>query len=189
MNKWMISGIGIGLVALFAAILIVNVIGYKQYAVKAENALKAQYSQNQNNYSNFTNSVVEMLQVADVQKDAVKEVVSATMQGRYGKDGSKAMFNWLKENNVQYDQTAFAKVVTRIEAGRKDFEQSQKVLLDQLQVYKSNTDPDNFPKGWLLSKLGFPRFDLDKDLKIVTSGKTKETFTTGTDDAMQLKPK
>jgi len=165
-----------------------TVVSYKQYAVKTENALQAQYKQNQNNYSNFTNSIVEMLQVADIQKDSVKEVVGATMQGRYGKNGSQAMFQWLKENNVAYDQTAFTKVVNRVEAGRKDFEQNQKVLLDMTAGYKTNTDPDNFPKGWVLSSLGFPRFNLDT-LKMVMSSKTQETFTTGVDDAMELKPK
>lgn len=187
MSKMMIGVcVAVGLAGLLVAIVVINIIGYKQYAVQAENALTAQYTQNQNNYSNFTNSVVEMLQVADVQKDAVKEIVYGTMQGRYGKNGSQAVFQFLKEQNVQLDQSTFIKVSTRIEAGRKDFEQSQKLLLDKLQVYKSNTDPDNFPKGWMLNRLGFPRIVL-ADLKVITSDKTQQAFTSGTDNAIKLK--
>ena len=85
--------IGLGAsIALFAAIVGGSLIGTYNSFVTQENGLVAQYKQNQNNYSNYFNKLKEVAQVPSMQSDALSKLYKEVMAGRYGKDGSKAVF-------------------------------------------------------------------------------------------------
>ena len=117
-------------------------------------------------------------------RDDFTKVVQAQMQGRYGKEGSKASFQWLKEHNVQFDSTLYVQMQRMIEAGRNDFEQNQKVLIDKKRLYQKALD--SMPTGIVMRFIGFPKIDLNK-FGIVTSDFSDKAFATGKENGLKLR--
>lgn len=176
--------IGIGVVfVLFCTIIIGTGIGTWNECVEQEASIEAQYKQNQNNYDNFFKSVVEIAQVSDKYKDGLKEVFMSAIQGRYGKDGSKATWAWLQEHNPNLDASVYIKIQQVIESGRKNFEVNQKMLIDKKQIYQIQLK--GFPSGVFARILGFPKIDLSK-FDIVTSDRTEKAFETKKDGPIKI---
>jgi len=149
------------------------VLGYYNTAVQMETTITAQYDQNKNNYTKMFNSFKETAQVPDMYIDGLKKVYDSAIQGRYGKDGAKAMFTWIQEQNPQVDSKLYTKIQTLIEANRNDFEANQKTLIDKKQIYQVYYK--QMPRGFVLGVLGFPKIDMEK-YGIVTSVETEKAF-------------
>lgn len=174
----------LGAFLLFTVITVFSVIGINNTAVKAENGIKAQYEQNQNNLSQYSNKVMEAAQVPSMYKDDFKEVLTGALTGRYGKDGSKAAFQWIKEHDIKFDSSLYTKIQNIIESGRDRFETDQKLLIDKKRLYA--TSLETFPNGMVLGALGFPKIDLD-EYKIVKSGYANDAFKSGVEDGIKLR--
>lgn len=188
------AALGILLLAIFGAY-----ISFYNTAVRLENATAAQYEQNQNNYDKFWKTIKEMAQVPDRYKEDFKDVLVGNMEARYGEGGSDATFQWIQEHSVNFDSSLYTKIQTAIEAGRQDFEQNQKLLLDKQRRYKDHLKGfwgsmlagNNFPNEIIGPRA--PNRDMDGDgmltvfdYEIVTSNKTKKTFADGEDDELDV---
>jgi hypothetical protein len=134
--------------------------------------------------SAYSNKIAEAVQVPAMYRDDFIKVVNASMQGRYGDKGSQAVFQWLKEQNLNFDASIYKKLQQMIESGRKDFEIEQKKLIDLKRQYEVALQ--TFPRGAILLFLGFPKVDL-KSFNIVTSEYSNEAFKSGTDKGMKLR--
>ncbi len=88
------------------------------YAVGVEANIKAQYDNNRNSLSSTTLKIKEMFSVRDEHYKGLKDIIESTMVGRYGKDGSKAVFQFLKENNLKPDTKLDLNVQNVISSGR-----------------------------------------------------------------------
>lgn len=171
-----------GTLVLLVLVGITSVISINNDCVQQEASLVAQYKQDQNNYDNMTKKIMEVAQVPTMMTDDLQKVTKAAIQGRYGKDGSKAVFQFIKEQNPTLSSEVYVKIQQVIEAGRNGFEANQKVLLDKKRVYE--TALNSFPGGIVAHSLGFPKIDLNK-IDIVTSSDTEQAF--GTKKAAPLK--
>ena len=180
----MVLGVCVLMAVLAAAICVGTVFSANNKGVSFETQIKAQYEQNKNNLSQYSNKVAEAAQVPTMYRDDFTKVVQAQMQGRYGKEGSKASFQWLKEHNVQFDSTLYVQMQRMIEAGRNDFEQNQKVLIDKKRLYQKALD--SMPTGIVMRFIGFPKIDLNK-FGIVTSDFSDKAFATGKENGLKLR--
>lgn len=150
-----------------------SVLGFRSDCVALEEKVKAQYDENRNNYDNMWKKFREMAQVPEQYVADMKKIWDGTMQGRYGENGSQAMFQFIKEHNPQLDPSLYTKLQSAIEAGRNSFEAEQKQLIDIKREYVTLLRGNRaLFVNWAL---GFPKIDLDK-YDIVTSGKTEEDF-------------
>lgn len=169
-------------------ILVVGVImawvSAANYGNRAEADIKAVWENNQNILGQYTLKIQEAAQVPEMYKNDFKEVVTAAMQGRYGADGSKATFQWIKENNLTFDSSMYNKMQTLIEAGRNEFQTNQTRLVDTKRVYV--TSLGSIPRGWFLSMAGYPKIDLDK-YRPVVAGDTRQIFESGVQAPVKLR--
>jgi hypothetical protein len=174
MNRVAIISIGcLSVVVLFVVIIVGYVISTNNSCVAQEKSIEAQYKQNQNNYDNMWKKFKEIAAVPAMYTEDLKKVYDSAIQKRYGKEGSQAMFQWLKEHNPQFDSSIYKQIQQVIEAGRNSFEANQKMLLDKKRAYE--TDLDVVPKGNVCRAMGFPKIDLAK-FDIVTSDETEKAF-------------
>lgn len=174
----------LALVFLVAFASVGTYISNANYGNRAETALVAKYNDNKNILGQYTIKIGEMAQVPSIARDDLKNVLQSTFEGRYGLDGSKAAFQWIKEQNPTIDQTMYLQIQKAIEAGRNDFTVSQTELLDQKREYV--TELGYVWSGFWLHLAGYPKIDLNK-INIVVASDTEEKFKTGVDEGIKLR--
>jgi len=143
------------------------------YGNKMENQLVAVQQDNKNILAQYGQKVMEVAQVPTMYRDDLVKVTSAAIQGRYGADGSKATFQWLKEQNPNLDASLYKQIQQVIEAGRDNFENGQRGQIDLLRQY--NTQLGSFWGGMWLKMAGYPKVNL-ADFAIVSTGRADDAF-------------
>jgi Na+-transporting NADH:ubiquinone oxidoreductase subunit NqrC len=174
---------------LVVAILFIGTFGMAyinaaNYGVRAEQEIEALWEDNQNVLGQYTLKIQEAVQVPEMYKNDFKEVLTAAMSGRYGADGSKATFQWIKENNLNFDSKMHAKMQVLIEAGRNEFQTKQTRLIDAKRVYK--TSLGYVWRGFWLGMAGYPKIDLEK-YRPVVAGDTRQVFDSGVQAPIKLR--
>jgi len=149
-----------------------------------EVGIPAQYEQNKNDYDNFFKKIKEMAQVPDMYVNDFEEIIGKDMEGRYGADGSKAIFQWIQEHDIKLDTALYIKIQQAIEVGRNQFAANQSNLIAVGQAYDNyRADPLN---GFFANLLGYPKIDLNK-YGIVTSEHTEKVFEDKKSEPLELR--
>lgn len=171
----------------FAGVITIGAVSYvSAYNTgnRLEQNIKATYENNRNILAQYGSKIAEAAQVPAMQRDDLSAVVTAALEGRYGEDGSKAVFQWIQEQNPQIDSTVYVQLQRMIEAGRNEFTAAQTKLTDQKRVYE--TALGSFWQGTWMSVAGYPKIDL-AEYKIVSTGRADEAFETGVEEPIQLR--
>lgn len=173
---------------IFVSLALVGVVSYvsnANYGNRAEKQITAAWENNENILAQYSLKIAEMAQVPDMQRDDLKEVYRAALEGRYGADGSKAVFQWLQEQNPQLNAEVYTRLQQTMEAGRNEFRVAQTELIDLKRGYETNLG--YIWKGFWLRLAGYPKIDLSK-YKAITSEYAQEAFETGVDKGIDLRP-
>lgn len=186
-----IGGIVIALISalviliLATAVLLGSYISANNYAATAEENIKATYQNNQNILGQCTLKVQEVGQVPGMYADDLKGVITAAVTGRYGADGSKAVMQWIQEQNpTSLSTELYSKVQVVMESCRNQFTGEQTILVDRIRAYE--TAQRLFWKGMWIRTAGFPTID-KKDFKLVLASGTEEEFRTGKQEPIKLR--
>ena len=174
----------IGFFVIVGLICVFSVIGTFNDCIQMENTIKAQYEVNKSNYDNMWKKFKEAAQVNDMYAKDLKTVYDSAIQSRYGQDGSKAMFQWIKEHNPNFDSSMYRQLQAMIESGRNTFDSNQKMLIDKKQIYE--TSIGTFPNNIVASIFRFPRINL-AEYGIVTSDSTQKAFDTKKAEEIKLR--
>lgn len=157
---------------------------YANLGATQENRIVAIYDSNKVSLNTYTTKVQEATQVPAMYKADLQEIVQKTFEGRYGKDGSKAVVQFIQERNLNLDPGMYRQIQQIIEAGRNDFQTAQNQLVDAKRAYKTQLD---MPwSGFWLSLAGYPKIDISK-YNIVTLGSVETKFETGRDEVIKLR--
>jgi len=165
-----------GALFVIAGLVVMMFIGANNTAVDFDAQLKAEHTRNKTLLANHYQTSVEVAQVPGMMAEDVQKVAIAAIEGRYGKDGSKAVFQALQEQNPTLDSSLYAKVQQVIESGRKEFQLGQERLTDKVRAYESALG--RFPQGMFMRVLGVPKVPLATYNIVITEGAAK-AFETG----------
>lgn len=163
------------------------VLSFRGDCVRAENGIEAQLEVNKASHDTMWKEVREVAQVSDMMRDDFIKVFDGAMRGRYGEDGSRAVFQWIQEQNPSLDPGVYQKIQVVIEKGRARFLKDQEQLVDKVRNYKDLLEGN---RAILANAfLGFPRkIDPDDEkFKPITSGRTKDAFERGEDGEIKLR--
>lgn len=145
---------------------------------RAESLIQAEYQRSQNVMSQTATTVMDVAKIADNYAEQVHELVEATMQGRYGEDGSEAVVQWIQEQNVTVDSEMYRDISRVVQSGRQDFANAQNRVIDVKRSYQTNLG--GLWSGFWLNVAGYPKIDLD-DYNIILDASTTERFESGVD--------
>jgi hypothetical protein len=174
----------LGVLVIGAGIAFASYVSYFNYGNRSEKALTALYENGKNINGQYTIKVREMIQLPGMHADKLGELMTKAIEARYGEDGSKAVMQWIQEQNPNLDPQLYARVQQTIEAGRNDFTTHQTMLLDRKAAYE--TALGGFWSGMWLRFAGYPKIDLD-EIKIVVATDTAEKFERGTEAPLDLR--
>lgn len=182
----------VGLIFLILVCFGFGYIGWSNGANKFEADIPAQYQQMQNVYDNGWKQVMEENQIADKYADQVKDIFQGIMTGRYGANGSQAIFQMIKEDNPKVDASLLKKVQESIERFHAEFSASQTQIIalkQSYQTYITATTSGRLYNGfgsYPHIPCGIPPGSADK-YQIVTSGKTQTDFENHKSEALDLR--
>ncbi len=162
--------VGVVLVSIIA--FVAMYVSASNYGASAESNLSAALENNANILGQYTIKVQEVAQVPNMYKDHLKEIITAEFQGRYGKEGSQASMQWIKERSNNFDSSMYVKVQQVMEAGRNQFQAAQTRMIDQKREYV--TSLNTIPQGFFLHMAGYPRLNLDSIKPVVASTTQRE---------------
>ena len=152
-------------------------ISVRNSLIRQENGIKAQDLDMQNVHASIYQQMESQGLVAKQYGKMVIDALDAAISGRYGEGGAKAAMLWIQEQNPNIDPSIMAKLQVTIEAGYNKFESAQRTKIDNVRTYANQLDV--FPSNIVASMFGFPRIDMALANRIVTSGTTKQDFSTG----------
>jgi len=185
-NRSLLIGLGV----IGAVVVIIGISLFSTYAsavaygTQQEQRLQATWDNNRQILGTYTTKIAEMAQVPGMARNDLQKVIEAGMSSRYGADGSKATMQWIHENYPgSVDPTLYRNIQTAMDAGRTDFSQNQKELLDEKREYQTHLG--YLVQGFWLRSAGFPKVDLNK-FNVVTSTAAEQSFKTGVDDGVKL---
>lgn len=162
------------------------VFGVKNTVVEGKNGIEAQYQQNQNNLATYTNKIMEIVQVPTMAKNHIKEVATAVVQGRYGKEGPSMLFKAISENNDNsvIPPSLYTNIQQAMESGRDSFAADQKMLIDKCNVFRNyyGKAPQSFVIDFFNYRAGF---DETKCNPVITDD-TAKAFETKRSGPLQI---
>ncbi len=174
----------LGVVALLGIAGVMSYISAHNYSNEAEQSIMAKYDNMENILAQYSLKVTEVASVPAMYKDDMKDVMTSVMSARQGEGGSKAVFQWFKEHDINVDSSLYAKIQTVVEAGRNKFQNAQTGLIDAKRSYSTNMG--YLWRGFWIARAGYPKIDL-ADYAIISSDHAKEAFETKVGKAIKFK--
>lgn len=153
-------------------------ISYSNNEIRLAELVSAQVDTRDANYDKAWKVIQQQAQLTDRYANDFKEVYKAMLEGRYGEDGSQAMFQWLQEQNPQLDASMYQTVQFTIEARQEEFFNEQKKLIsyNREHVVLRKTFPGSLFVG------NRP----DVEFNIITSTRTQEVAQSGKEDDVSV---
>ena len=186
--------VGAAVFGLIAIMCVSSYIGNYNTAVTLEETIVARDDNAQNVMAQYGQKIQEAAQIPGMQADDVARVFGEAMTGRYGDDGSGALFQWIQEQNPTLDASVYTNLQTMIEAGRDDFQAEMTILIDSKRTYV--TKLRSFWSGFWMGVGGFPtlcvgapsnRLNADNepcdDYAVVTTARASDVFENRQEDA------
>lgn len=177
---------GIMAVILLGAVALgFTLIGYNNTAVRFENNIGKFDKESQNVLSNYTMKLKEKAQVPEMYVKDLGDIVDKTFKGRYGEDGSKAMFQFIQENMPNFDSSLYKELQITMEAGRNEFKLTQSRKLDICTQYETMTQ--TFPANILFGIVNKGYQNVEKQCTILVDSSTQAKFESGVDSVIKLR--
>lgn len=159
-------------------------ISYANTAVRMEETISRFHQNSQNTLSSYTLKLREAAQVPEMYTESLRDLIESTFQGRYGADGSNAMFQWIQEQNLQVDSSVFLNLQSITSSGRDEFRLSQDRKIEACTTYQRMLRQPI--SGYFMRSMGYPTIDMST-CNIVLDQQTIDTFDSGVATEIRLR--
>ncbi len=179
--KYIIGILGIGAVVAVLGVIMLALWGVGLYntAQERRTVIEAKVSENESQFDNMWKQISQSAQVADANKEGLREILVGNSEARAGKS-EQVVFNWIKEAAPNVDLSIYKQVMNIISGKRDFFTARQTELVEYCRVY--NADLRKFPQGPVLKFLGFKEIQP----QIITSTRSKDAISTGMDNDTEV---
>lgn len=148
-------------------------------------SLKTQYEMkvaaNSATFDNTWKVISQSAQVAESQKDALREIFEGYASARTGtSDNSNRVMTWIKESVPNADLATYRNLQNIVVGSRDSWTRNQLELVEIARQYNLNLSV--IPRGLLLKVVGFTQITP----KVITSTRTERVFESGKDDEVTL---
>jgi len=178
MNQKMGIFVGILLVVVVIVVYFGMSISYKNDEIGLRNRAAAQLEVLQAVFDNTWKIISQQAQISEQYKETFKEVYPNIMNERYGGGTERALFNFVREHNPEFDIGLYAKLADAVQVERTKFTSEQKKMASIKQEHS------NLIQQWPGSMFLSSKQPLD--WKPLTSAKTKAAFETGEENDVDL---
>lgn len=152
--------------------------GNRKTMIRLEEKIEAKYLSNQSNYDAMWKSMVETVQVTELQAEQFKDVYMGLIEGR--NQDTNLLFKVIHEQNPQLDTSVYSRLQQNIADNRKVFDNNQTALLDIIREYNT------YQREHFLTSFIFRCESIDSSKYITTSSQTTDAFKTKQADAIDL---
>jgi hypothetical protein len=166
--------ITLGVIAILGFSILFWAIGVSNAEKRLYLTGKAAQDQTEVIFDNTWKTIMGQAGVTTEYKESFKEIYIGMMDARYANDGQanqQTLMKWITESNPTLDASIYKTLMNTIEGTRKEFTFQQQKLIDIDRQHK--TMKATFPNSLIIGS----RPDLE--IKLVTSAKTEEAFSTG----------
>lgn len=177
--KYIAAIFGVSVLGL-ALIIGLMYVSYSNKEIRLRNQIKAKQVDNTSELDNVQKKISQIVQVSDMQMQALKDIIVGNAEARAQGAGSLATLVREAVPNVNNDKT-YLSIINIITGSRDAWTMRQKELLDLKREHDNVID--TLPSSLFVGGRG------KIDVVIVTSGRVKENFRTGEDNDIDLKPK
>lgn len=174
----------LGILAIFVAAPLMTYINAKNNSVRFEADIVRLDKASEIELSNHTNKILEMVQVPKMQTEHLTKLAKEALSARYGEDGSKALFQFIKENTAAPSEKLYLDLQATIAGGRQEFKLSQDVKIDRCTQYEIWRE--SFPTSIVAGFLGLPTKKLTGRCEIITDDLSRQAFETKRTSAIKL---
>lgn len=171
------------IVLLIGSVVGVGFVAFKSawdYGNDMDTAMEGIKENNKNIYAQGTQAILEIAQVPTMYANDLKEIVIGEIQGKYGKDGSKATMQWLKDRDINLSPDLYKDITLQIKTFRAKFEANQTKMIETKRSYKKAIG--SLWMGFWLRMAGFPKINLE-DFNAITTDRTEEVYKNGKEAA------
>jgi hypothetical protein len=165
--------IAVGLILFF---LFTMFIGLTNQDAEMRNLISAKQKDNQNEMDNMFKTISGVAQVAEKDRESLKEIIIGYADSRTGNSDNLIM-KWANEAVPNISSENYKKLIDTVISTRSKFTTRQKELIDIKRQHDNLLD--TFPGSIILSGLLGKR---KIEIVIITSSRTEEAFKTGKDD-------
>lgn len=172
-----------GLIVIVGVWFVSSFVSAKNYGNSAQVQIHAQYEANENQFAQYGQKVAEAVGVANIAADQMADLLTGSLEARYGGNGAQAQLLAIQEAFPGLDQGVYTQIQRIVEAGRNDFTQAQNRLVDLKRSYQDALG--SFPQGMFLDMAGYPSINIgyplgtQDDYPIISTQRAQNTFETG----------
>lgn len=171
--------IGLTIMTVLLALICAGyVIGLNNTSLELRERVKAQVEVRDANFDKTWKVIKQQAQLTDKYAEDFKNVYKEMLQGRYGSDGSKAMWQWITEQNPTLNSALYTTLAATIESQRQEFFYEQKKLISYNQEYVVYRK--RIPNSLFIGD------DPNVEFNIITSDVTREAAATGSENDITL---
>lgn len=153
-------------------------VSYNNSEIEMRNLIEAQVETRNANYDKAWTTIKQQAQLTERYANDFKEVYRGMLEGRYGENGSQAVFQWIQEQNPQLDPSLYTTVQTTIEAQRQEFFNEQRKLISYDREHKVLRQ--QFPGNLFVGSRP------DVEFNIIMAEQTQSTIETGVEKNIEV---